>query len=140
MTDTLLDVPFRGNRMNWVLGHLAEHRDWMLRNVDCKTQMPANHAMIYRRGSDELTDPSNAVELETLMSYLEQARDCLLNTVESASEDFLNEIPETGILMESHRERTRFQRLKGLLWHETYHMGQLELLRQLTGVNDAVLS
>ena len=26
-----------------------------------------------------------------------------------------------------------------LLWHETYHTGQTELLRQLTGVNDKVI-
>ncbi len=26
-----------------------------------------------------------------------------------------------------------------LLWHETYHVGQMEYLRQLAGVNDKVI-
>ena len=137
--DTLLELPFRGNRMNWVVGHIAEHRDWMLRAVDCTTLMPAKEAMLYRRGSDALTDDSPAVQIDTLMNYLHQAKDCIVDRLQSADEKFLMEIPTTGILMESHRDRTRFQRLKGLLWHETYHIGQLELLRQLTGVNDKVL-
>jgi len=138
-TDTLLELPFRGNRLNWVIGHLAEHRDWMLRAVECTTLMPAKQVEIYRRGSEPLTD-DQAVDIETLMGYLRQSKDCILSTLETTTDDFLSEKPDTGILMESQRDRTRFQRLQGLLWHETYHVGQLELLRQLTGVNDAILS
>ena len=137
--DTLIDLPFRGNRMNWVVGHLAEHRDWMLRAVDCTTLMPAKEAMLYRRGSDPLTDDSPAVPIETLLNYLRQAKACIITNIESADESFLTEKPTSGILMESHREKTRFQRLSGLLWHETYHMGQLEILRQLSGTDDAIL-
>jgi len=137
--DTLLELPFRGNRMNWVVGHLAEHRDWMLRAVDCTTLMPAKEAMMYRRGSDPLTDDSPAVPIETLLGYLSQAKMCILLRLESADKAFLSEKPTTGILLESHRDKTRFQRLAGLLWHETYHIGQLEILRQLAGTDDAIL-
>ncbi len=136
--ETLIELPFRGNRLNWVLGHIAEHRDWMLRAMDCTTLMPANHAMLYRRGSEPITD-ADAVDIEILMDYLNRAKTCITTQLESATEDFLNETPSDGILMESHRERTRFQRLQGLLWHETYHIGQMELLRQLAGKNDAIL-
>jgi uncharacterized damage-inducible protein DinB len=31
------------------------------------------------------------------------------------------------------------ERLAFAHWHETYHVGQLELLRQLTGKNDKVI-
>lgn len=137
--DTLLELPFRGNRLNWVLGHIAEHRDWMLRAVDCTTLMPAKEAMIYRRGSDPITDTSEVVQMETLMGYLDSAKACLTTQMESATEVFLSEKPSDGILMESQRDRTRLQRLQGLIWHETYHMGQMELLRQLAGKNDAIL-
>lgn len=139
-TDTLIELPFRGNRLNWVIGHLAEHRDWMLRAVDCTTLMPAKQVEIYRRGSETLTRNDQAVNIETLMGYVRQSKDCIVATLDAATDDFLNEKPASGILMESQRERTRFQRLQGLLWHETYHVGQLELLRQLTGVNDAILT
>jgi hypothetical protein len=36
-------------------------------------------------------------------------------------------------------ERAVGQALAGLHWHETYHTGQLELLRQLAGKNDAII-
>ena len=36
-------------------------------------------------------------------------------------------------------ETTLGERLVFLHWHETYHVGQLELLRQLAGTNDAVI-
>ena len=137
--DSLRPLPFRGNRLNWVLGHLAEHRDWMLRAVDAKTLMPAKEAMLYRRGSESLTDDSDVVEMATLVGYLNEAKGVLLTAVQAAADPFLLEKPETGLLLESMRDRTRLQRLQGLLWHETYHVGQLELLRQLTGTDDKVL-
>lgn len=136
---TLLALPFRANRMNWVLGHLAEHRDWMLRAVDQTTLMPAQEALRYRRGSEPISDLNEAVDLAILLDYLRRSRECLLRSIETASTDFLLETPETGLLMESQRERTRLQRLQGLLWHETYHVGQLEILRQLAGTDDQVL-
>jgi hypothetical protein len=37
------------------------------------------------------------------------------------------------------REQPRGAALAGLLWHETYHLGQLELLRQLAGTDDALI-
>ena len=138
--DTLLALPFRGNRLNWVLGHLAEHRDWMLRALDLKTLMPAQEAMRYRRGSDPLTDDHDAVQLDTLMGYLQRSKECLISKLSEVSTDFLSEKPDTGLLLETQRERTRLQRLQGLIWHETYHVGQLEFLRQLAGTDDAVLS
>ena len=36
-------------------------------------------------------------------------------------------------------ERPVGQHVAGLHWHETYHTGQLELLRQLAGKNDAII-
>lgn len=137
--DTLIALPFRGNRLNWVLGHLAEHRDWMLRAVDCTTLMPANQVEMYRRGSEPLSDSIEAIELDVIMGYLNQSKDCIIQHLDSVDDNFLKETPTTGILLQNDKERTRFQRLQGLLWHETYHVGQLELLRQLAGTNDAIL-
>jgi hypothetical protein len=37
------------------------------------------------------------------------------------------------------RTTTVGQRVLGLYFHETYHVGQLELLRQLAGTGDKVI-
>lgn len=36
-------------------------------------------------------------------------------------------------------ERTLGERVLGLYFHETYHTGQTEILRQLAGVDDRVI-
>ena len=36
-------------------------------------------------------------------------------------------------------KRRRPQALASQHWHETYHTGQLELLRQLAGTDDAIV-
>lgn len=136
---SMITPPFRANRMNWVVGHIVEHRDWMLRALDETTLMSANDVMTYRRGSEEMQADSDVLELVTLIALLKRSKDTLIATLSQADEDFLQEKPQTGILLESHKDKTRFQRLQGLLWHETYHTGQLELLRQLAGTNDAIL-
>ncbi|GAB5494297.1 MAG: hypothetical protein Phog2KO_45120 [Phototrophicaceae bacterium] len=136
---SMIAPPFRANRLNWVIGHIVEHRDWMLRALDENTLMTAKDVMLYRRGSEALQDDSPVMDLVSLMALMKRAKDCLISAISQANEDFLIEKPQTGILLESHKDKTRFERLQGLLWHETYHMGQLELLRQLAGTNDAIL-
>jgi hypothetical protein len=37
------------------------------------------------------------------------------------------------------RQQTVGDRIAGLHWHETYHTGQLDILRQLAGKDDGVL-
>ncbi len=136
--DSLLKLPFRANRLNWVVGHIAEHRDWMLRAVDGEPLMTAKQALLYRRGSDPITD-EDAMPLATLVTHLNTAKGALIAKLEQVDADFLAEKPQEGLLLEGHRDRTRLQRLQGLLWHETYHVGQLELLRQATGANDKII-
>ncbi|NHZ72498.1 MAG: hypothetical protein GWP17_05390, partial [Aquificales bacterium] len=53
----------------------------------------------------------------------------------------LSEIPE-AILAEIYDEERGTavgDRIASLHWHETYHTGQLEILRQLAGKNDSVI-
>lgn len=136
---SMIQPPFRANCMNWVIGHIAEHRDWMLRAIDETTLMPAKQVELYRRGSEELQAEDEVVRLETLLDYLHRSKDCLVAKIESATVEFLSEKPQHGVLFESLKEKTRIERLQGLIWHETYHVGQLELLRQLAGTDDAIL-
>ncbi|MGB7337317.1 MAG: DinB family protein [Phototrophicaceae bacterium] len=138
--DSMIMPPFRANCLNWVTGHIVEHRDWMLRALDQTTLMPAREVDLYRRGSDTMQAEDEVVLFQQLCHYLQQSKSAVISGLQAVSTDFLQEIPTTGILMASHKDKTRFDRLQGLLWHETYHVGQLELLRQLTGKNDAILS
>jgi uncharacterized damage-inducible protein DinB len=74
-----------------------------------------------------------AVSLPLLLQAINQAQTAVAAALASlTSED----------LAQWHDADKRFSlgdRLAFLHWHETYHVGQLELLRQLTGVNDAII-
>jgi hypothetical protein len=39
---------------------------------------------------------------------------------------------ELGALYDEERGQTRLDRIEGLHWHETFHLGQLEILRQVS--------
>lgn len=138
--DSLIMPPFRANCLNWVVGHIAEHRDWMLRALDEPVLMPASAVDIYRRGSQAMQADDDVIDFSTLLAYIAQSKRDIVSAMQTAMPEFLTEKPQTGIIMPSHKDKTRLERLQGLLWHETYHTGQLEFLRQLAGKNDAVLT
>jgi hypothetical protein len=42
-------------------------------------------------------------------------------------------------IADEENRRTLGERLEFIHWHETYPVGQLEILRQLAGMNDAII-
>lgn len=138
--DSLIMPPFRANCLNWVVGHIVEHRDWMLRALDEPSLMPARLVDIYRRGSQTIQVGDEVADFSTLLDYIARSKTDIIGAMQRVTLEFLAEKPQTGILMPNHKDKTRLERLQGLLWHETYHTGQLELLRQLAGKDDAVLT
>jgi hypothetical protein len=77
--------PFRGDCMNWVLGHIAENRDKVLLALEQEEVMGEEVATLYQWGW------------------------------------------------------TLLDRVDFLFWYDTYHVCQLEYLRQLAGTDDAVI-
>lgn len=132
--ESLVQPPFRGNCLNWVVGHMLSGRDTCLRLLRQPVLFTAPELEIYDRGSPPLTDPARALPLEDLLSRLGEAGQRLRAALESLSEiDLGSEVPISG------GPRPLGEMLAFLQWHETYHLGQLELLRQLAGKDDQVL-
>lgn len=130
--DSLLQLPFRGNCLNWVLGHLLEGRDRMLKLVGEDPFLSDEEGAMYKSGSEPITNDDHALKLETLLAHHKSAYDKFAERLELLSEDDLLAKPKDS-------EQTVLQQLHGLAWHETYHVGQTEILRQLTGVDDKVI-
>lgn len=130
--DTLVQPPVRGNCLNWILGHLAVHRDYALAALGEPPTLDATAAARYGSGSDPvLADGPGVLPLETLLSALDLARERLAAALGRADADALaRELPNGG--------RVAAQ-VFGLYFHETYRTGQAELLRQLAGKDDKVL-
>lgn len=131
--DTLLQPPFRGNCFNWVLGHIVENRDRVLAVLDEAPNLTEAEADVYRRGSEPVTE-ATAVATDKLLAAITDSQTRIENALQTADPARL------AAIYSEKRNQTVAERIAWLHWHETYHTGQLELLRQLAGTDDAVIS
>ena len=124
--DTLRQLPFPGNCMNWNLGHLLVYRMQYLGMIDGSSQPDETEFAIYGGGSAPLTDGEKAMPLETLLARLDAASEQVVSALQRMPPEKLAEVcdPENGTTVE---ERLNFY----LVFHEAYHAGQLEILREL---------
>lgn len=132
--DALRQLPFRGNCLNWVLGHMLIHRDYMLEWLG-EAPVGGERAQRYRRESEPITGPADDVlPLEELLGLLAASQEKLAAALNRlADADLEREVFFAG------RTSPLRNRLFFLYFHDTYHVGQTELLRQLTGVDDKVI-
>jgi hypothetical protein len=132
--DSLLQPPSRGNCLNWVVGHVSQYRDNALELLGAPPVMGEDGAR-YRRESEPVTGEGPGVlPLEALLEILSRCQDALQSALETATEAHLaQEIPtQRGMT-------TRAARLFFYYFHETYHVGQTELLRQFAGRDDKII-
>jgi hypothetical protein len=131
--ESVMQLPFRGNCFNWVVGHIIVSRDRVLKLLDEPAQLSEEETATYNTGSDPITQSETAVPFDKLLGILDETQDRIVAV--------LSEIPEERLadIYDEERGTTIGERIAGLHWHETYHTGQLEILRQLAGKNDRVI-
>ena len=129
----LLQLPFRGNCFNWILGHIVTNRDKVLVLLGEEPQFTSEEVARYERGSDPAVEVETAVHSQRLLAAVQSSQ----SSIEAA----LNSIdPEAlAAIYDAENNLTVADRIDGLYWHETYHTGQLEILRQLAGTNDRIV-
>lgn len=132
--DSLIQPPFRANCLNWVLGHIIVGRESVLKLLGEAPIWDKEKVSRYVSGSDPITISEQALPLETLLGDLDRQQQQISAALEQTAPERL----ETPVESRGN-ERSLGQAIAGLHWHETYHTGQLELLRQLAGKNDAII-
>ena len=132
--ESLIQPPYPGNCLNWVLGHILTGRDTCLRLLGLAQELAPEEYARYDRGSEPLKMPELALDIKDLKAKLDRSHKTLLSRLE--------EIGTAGLEAEVEFGRGR-EPLGGaiafLQWHEAYHTGQLDLLRQVAGKNDRVI-
>ena len=124
--DSLVQPPYEGNCLNWVLGHILSGRHTAMKLVGAAPVWSQEEIDIYKTGSLPITSSDQALPLEKLVGDLDQTQERIAAA--------LGGISEAGLLEEAETDRGLkpiTQHLAGLHWHETFHVGQLELLRDL---------
>ena len=124
--DSMKQLPFPGNCMNWILGHILVYRDEYLGAIDGVSAPDAAEFAIYGGGSEPLTDSTKAIPLEILIERLDASSVRIKEAFQSLPEEKLNQPYESwaGNTLDDH---LHFY----VVVHEAMHLGQLEILREL---------
>ena len=130
--DSLLQTPYNINCLNWVVGHIVVGRDLVLGRLGLVPLLEEAEADCYRRESDPITeDGTGVVPLERLMELLEEGQRQIGEALKVLSDEDLSREVDDG--------RTLHESLRFAHFHDTYHTGQTELLRQVAGTNDKII-
>lgn len=132
--ESLLQLPFRGNCMNWVIGHILGIRHECLTYMGLPGVLTEAEVNTYQYGSEPITSAEQASDLDSMVKRLDETLLTLVNHLEKITKEelFIEVQHWLGA-------RPLAEALSYAQWHEAYHTGQLEQLRQLAGKNDKVI-
>jgi hypothetical protein len=134
--DSLIQLPFRANCFNWVVGHLLANRYNILELLGVENPRGDLDTGHYERESDPITGEEEGVlPLEELIHLLEEAQTRLEDTLAGESEDSLQRIAP----YRDRPEKPVAFWLLFLYFHDSYHVGQTEILRQAAGMDDKII-
>lgn len=133
--DSLVQAPYGSNCLNWVLGHLADGRDQVLAMLGEEPRLAEEESARYRRDSEPVIgDGPGVIPLERLLAVLKEGQERISAALSALSAETLQEEQAVG-----ERRLTLGERLHFAYFHDTYHVGQTELLRAVAGKRDKVI-
>ena len=134
-SDSLIQAPYNINTLNWVLGHLAVNRGRVLVLLDENTLLTDTERARYETESEPIgADGVGVVAMERLLEIINLGAERISERLPGQTlEQLAREIQVDG------RGTTVGARLFGLYFHDTYHTGQTDLLRHVSGKNDKII-
>lgn len=134
--DSLIQLPFRANCLNWVVGHILTNRCNILRLLGAEDLRPELNLDHYERESDPIQGTEEGVlVLSELITHLDTAQRRLAEVLEKETEKSLQRVAP----YRDRPERPVAFWLFFLYFHDSYHVGQTEILRQAAGIDDKII-
>lgn len=132
--DSLLQPDMRGNCLNFVLGHMLVHREKIMKMLNLEPLLTDAQFNRYDFDADPvLEDGPDIIPLEEMLTLLEKSSELLAEAIKPLTQADLDREITLGS-----STATLTQRIEFFSWHDTYHVGQTEYLRQLA-VDDKVI-
>lgn len=125
--DSLAQPPVSGNCMNWVLGHITAYRNRISEMLGQPAVLDPAIATRYARESKPVTsDEPGLAKLEQLVAAINLSQTQLAEGLPKLSADGAMQPRSYGPMSMTTAEWFLF-----LMRHEAYHVGNLELLREI---------
>ena len=132
--ESLLQPVNGGNCMRWVVGHLCTNLEAMLNTLG-GDGVGDDRLARFDRGSEALKgDEPEILSLKELLSIYAGLHDRVIDRLNAMPPEQFDENIGTP-----ERPRTRGYMALFLLFHHSYHSGQLELLRNLAGHTEKLI-
>ena len=122
--DSLLQLPFQANCLNWILGHIVWRRNSVLSALGLAPLWNESTALKYKTDSKAIKSQADAVPFTDLLADLDQTNQAIIAALKEVTDSSLDEV-----VINDRGEKRVIEHLQGFHWHETYHIGQLDILR-----------
>ena len=122
--ESVLQLPFEHNCMNWILGHIVTNRSHVLETVGATHGWQEQVRTLYHQDTQPVTQETPSIKFERLIEYLDESVVLLEAALENVSEEWLEENHSNY-----RGEKTRYEHVNSFHWHESFHLGQLEILK-----------
>ena len=132
--ESLIQPPFHSNCINWVMGHILTSRSGLMIALGMEPIWSEDKRATYQRGSEPITDVNKdkAIAFEDMLRDYNQSQEQIIACLKTKSVDDFNQ--------PSDRPNTTLgERMAYGAWHEGYHAGNIDILRQMVGKNDNII-
>jgi hypothetical protein len=122
--ESLLQLPFEANCLNWILGHIVWRRNSVMTALGISPLWGDIKSLKYKTDSEPIMSREDAEPFTALLADLDRAQQAIAAKLEEIADAALDDV-----VANDRGEKRVIEHLQGFHWHETYHIGQLEILR-----------
>lgn len=119
--ESLIVPPNGGACINWILGHMLVSRNDIFEHLELTKLIPEHYEVYYGRETNNRVI-QNPESLKRLMELMAETQNILINKLETDTK-----------LSDAQKKDVAF-----FGFHETYHCGQIGLLRRIVGKPGAI--
>ncbi len=134
--DSLVQPAPAGNCLNWVAGHIVASRMGTLELLGRESIWSPEWRARYKRGAAAVTDGADAADLADILRVFAESQLLVTSALPELTHERL-EAP-APFSPSDDPDETVGSLLAGLVFHESYHCGQLGVLRRLLGMESII--
>ncbi len=132
--DSLLQTPYNINCLNWTIGHILVNRERTITTAGGEPLFPGELDRYLRESEPITEDGPGVLPLDELLAGIGASQERLGGLLGAMTDETFAAEEEIDGRMLSVAKRVLFD-----YFHDTYHTGQTELLRQVAGTNDKII-